>query len=154
MAVILMLSQGVPMLLAGDEFGRTQQGNNNAYCHDNPISWLDWTLREKNRDLLRFFRLLIALRKTHPVFRRSDFFPDLPHEIHHPIKWQSTKPGITDWSESAQSLAFLLDGQGAETHPDKDFFVMLNGDPAEVGRFTAPNPRSKSRWRKIIDTEF
>jgi glycogen operon protein len=152
MAVILMLSQGVPMVLAGDEFGRTQKGNNNAYCHDTPLTWIDWSLKEKNSDLFRFFRLLIALRKNHPVFRRSDFFPDLPHELHHPIRWQSTQPDSSDWSDSAKSLAFLLDGQGAEGKPDNDFFVMLNGDPEKVERFTAPNSRSNRRWRKIIDT--
>jgi glycogen operon protein len=152
LAVILMLSQGAPMLLAGDEFGRTQGGNNNAYCHDSPLSWVDWSMKEKNKDLFRFFRLLIALRKNHPIFRRSDFFPDLPHELHHPIKWQSTQPDTSDWSESANSLAFLLDGQGAEGKPDNDFFVMLNGHPSKMEGFTAPNPRRNRRWRKIIDT--
>jgi isoamylase len=152
MAIILMLSQGVPMVLAGDEFGRTQEGNNNAYCHDNPLSWIDWSLKEKNSDLFRFFRLLIALRKKHPVFRRSDFFPDQPHELHHPIRWQSSQPDTSDWSASAKSLAFLLDGHGAEGKPDNDFFVMLNGHHAKTERFTAPNPRSNGRWRKIIDT--
>ena len=150
--VILMLSQGVPMVLAGDEFGRTQKGNNNAYCHDNPLSWIDWDLKEKNEDLFRFFHLLIALRKNHPVFRRSDFFPDQTHELHHPIKWQSTQPDTHDWSDTSKSLAFLLDGHGAEGNPDNDFFVMLNGHPSEIGIFTAPNPRKNRRWRKIIDT--
>jgi glycogen operon protein len=152
MAVILMLSQGVPMVLAGDEFGRTQKGNNNAYCHDSTLSWIDWSLKERNSDLFRFFRLLIGLRKKHPVFRRSDFFPDLPHELHHPIRWQAAQPGSSNWSESARSLAFLLDGQGAEGRPDNDFFIMLNGHPANVERFSAPEARSRNRWRKIIDT--
>ena len=150
--VILMLSQGVPMLLAGDEFGRTQAGNNNAYCHDSALSWLDWDMKEKNSDLFRFFRLLIALRKKHPVFRRSDFFPDEPHEFHHPIKWQSAKPGLQDWSASARSLAFFLDGNGAEGLPDNDFFVMLNGHPSQTAAFTAPSPGKNRQWRKIIDT--
>jgi glycogen operon protein len=152
LAVILMLSQGVPMVLAGDEFGRTQRGNNNAYCHDSPLTWIDWSQKEKNYDLFRFFCLLIALRKKHPVFRRSDFFPDLPHELHHPIKWQSSQPGTSDWSSDAKSLAFLLDGLGAEGRPDNDFFVMLNGHPSKMTRFTAPKPRNNSGWRKIIDT--
>jgi glycogen operon protein len=150
--VILMLSQGVPMILAGDEFGRSQNGNNNAYCHDSPLSWIDWSLKEKNRDLLRFFRLIIALRKNHPVFRRSDFFPDQPHELHHPIQWQSNRPGTQDWSDSAKSLAFLLDGHGAEGKPDNDFFVILNGHPTEKQIYTAPSPRKNRSWRKIIDT--
>ena len=152
LAVILMLSQGVPMILAGDEFARSQQGNNNAYCHDTVLSWIDWNLRERNRDLFRFFKLLIALRKNHPVFRRSDFFPDLPHELHHPIKWQAHKPGTQDWSASAKSLAFLLNGQGAEGKPDNDFFVILNGHPTAAEIFTAPAPGNNQQWRRIIDT--
>jgi glycogen operon protein len=152
LAVILMLSQGVPMLLAGDEFGRSQKGNNNAYCHDTVLNWIDWDLRETNKDLFRFFQLLIALRKKHPVFRRSDFFPDHTHELHHPIKWQSNQPGTQDWADSAKSLAFLLDGQGAEGTPDNDFFVIVNGHPSKVESFSAPNPRNNSRWRRIIDT--
>ena len=150
--VILMLSQGVPMILAGDEFGRTQKGNNNAYCHDNDLSWIDWNLKEKNKDLFRFIRLLIALRRNHPVFRRSDFFPDQTHELHHPIKWYFAQPDTHDWSDSSKSLAFHLDGHGAEGSPDNDFFVMLNGHPSETQIFTAPNPRKNRRWRKIIDT--
>ncbi|MFC1837194.1 glycogen debranching protein GlgX, partial [Thermodesulfobacteriota bacterium] len=124
--VILMLSQGAPMILAGDEFARSQNGNNNTYCHDSPLNWIDWDAKEKNSDLFRFFRLLIALRKNHPVFRRSDFFPDHTLELHHPIKWQSNRPDLLDWSESSKNLAFLLDGHGAEGKPDNDFFVMLN----------------------------
>ena len=69
----LFLSQGVPMLQAGDEFARTQQGNNNAYCQDNEISWIDWRLRERNRDLTEFVRLLAELRRTHEEFRRETF---------------------------------------------------------------------------------
>ena len=152
LAVILMLSQGVPMISAGDEFGRTQKGNNNAYCHDSPLTWIDWSFKEKNKDLFRFIRLLIALRKKHPVFRRSDFFPDQPHQLHHPIRWQAAEPNIMDWSVQARSLAFLLDGQGAEGKPDADFFVMLNGHPSRTEVFTTPKPRSRKIWRKIIDT--
>jgi glycogen operon protein len=152
LALILMLSQGVPMLLAGDEFGRTQKGNNNAYCHDTPLSWIDWDLKEKNKDLFRFFRLLIKLRRNHPVFRRTDFFPDLTHELHHPIKWQSCRPGDQVWNSSSQCLAFLLDGNGAEVEPDNDFFIMLNGSSAKVQTFDAPTPKRNRRWRKIVDT--
>jgi len=73
-AALLLLSQGVPMFVAGDEFRRTQQGNNNAYCQDNEISWVDWTLLEKHQDVFRFFRTMIAFRKAHPVLHRRHFF--------------------------------------------------------------------------------
>jgi glycogen operon protein len=75
----LMLSQGVPMIVAGDEFLRTQKGNNNAWCQDNEISWVDWTLAEKNSGFLRFVRELIHLRKRHPVLRRRRFFKGTFH---------------------------------------------------------------------------
>jgi isoamylase len=139
-AVILMLSQGVPMLLAGDEFGRSQHGNNNAYCHDTPLNWIDWSLKEKNNDLFRFFRLLIRFRRNHPVFRRTDFFPNQPQELLHPIRWQSLQPGKQDWSDTANCLAFMLDGNGAEGKPDNDFFIMLNGHREKAQLFDAPLP--------------
>ena len=72
--VTLLLSQGVPMLLHGDEMGRTQQGNNNAYCQDNELSWIDWSLVETNADLVDFTSKLTKLRDDHPVFRRRRFF--------------------------------------------------------------------------------
>ena len=78
----LFLSQGVPMLLAGDEMGRSQQGNNNAYCQDNEISWMNWALVEENRDLLRFVQGLIRLRKEHPIRRRRRFFSRSPNPRH------------------------------------------------------------------------
>ena len=70
----LMISQGVPMILGGDEFLRTQQGNNNAWCQDNALSWVDWTLPQRNADFLRFTRMMIALRQAHPALRRRTFF--------------------------------------------------------------------------------
>jgi glycogen operon protein len=153
LAVILMLSQGVPMILAGDEFGRSQQGNNNAYCHDNPISWIDWDLKKKNSDLFRFFRHLIGLRKKHPVFRRSDFFPEHGHDLFNEIRWQSSRPDQQDWSGSAKVLAFLLDGKiCSEEEQDNAFFVMLNGHQTEDCLFEAPTLNRNRRWKKIIDT--
>jgi glycogen operon protein len=153
LAVILMISQGVPMLLAGDEFGRTQHGNNNAYCHDNPTSWIDWDLKKKNSDLFRFFQMLIRLRKNHPVFRRTDFFPDHGHELFHEIRWQAYRPDQQDWSPSSQVLAFVLNGNGREAEEqDNDFFVMLNGHQTETGVFEAPQLSKSRRWKKIIDT--
>ncbi|MFH7325701.1 glycogen debranching protein GlgX [Desulfurivibrio sp. C05AmB] len=146
-AVILLLSQGVPMLLAGDEFGRSQQGNNNAYCQDNEISWLDWELAERNPDLVNFFRGLIALRKKYRLFRRESFFAAEPPPGQAEITWQALVPGRQDWSAEARVLAFQL--HGGEGEPD--FFVMLNSAPA-ARVFTVPPPPSGRRWRKLIDT--
>jgi glycogen operon protein len=155
MATILLLSQGVPMLVAGDEFGRSQQGNNNAWCQDNPISWVDWSLAQKNGQQLRFFRKLIALRKTHPIFRREDFFlhtqdpADHAHSLE--ILWQSLEPGQQDWSNECRTLAFLLNGASLEPEDD-DFFIMLNGHPEHAVRFTVPSPTRNRCWVRVIDT--
>ena len=159
MAAILLLSQGMPMLTAGDEFGRSQRGNNNAWCQDNPASWLDWSLATINGDLLRFFQLCIALRKKHPVFRREDFFlhhdpvsgPNLQPEI----TWQYLQPGQQNWSSGCHGLAYLLHGMQAGVRRDDDFFVMLNGNREETLHFTPPEiPDSGGArsWLQIIDT--
>lgn len=159
MAVILFLSQGVPMLVAGDEFGRSQGGNNNAWCQDNETSWLDWRLLKKNHGQYRFFRELIALRRAHPVFRRHDFFaPPHPENdpLHlHEIIWQSLEPGREDWSEGCQTLAFILNGSVLPEEEDDDFLVMLNGHREQKVTFTVPAPPDPHRtriWRKIINT--
>ncbi|MCF6291085.1 MAG: glycogen debranching protein GlgX [Desulfobacterales bacterium] len=152
LALILFISQGVPMLVAGDEFGRTQQGNNNAYCQDNPVSWLDWTLVEKNKDLLRFFRMLIALRKKHPLFRRDTFFPAAGKSSSDPIRWQAERPDVQDWSPAARALAFYLSGATRGQGTDDDFFVMLNGSRHAPRSFIPHPPRHKRTWRRIIDT--
>jgi glycogen operon protein len=158
MAVILFLSQGVPMLVAGDEFGRSQQGNNNAWCQDNEISWIDWRLAEKNKDLLRFFKKLIQLRRDHPIFRRVDFFtvnnsgePPQLQEIH----WLGLKPDEQDWSYDCHTLAFLLKGCELPGRGDCNFLIMLNGHREQAATFTVPtpgSPQSPSIWKKIIDT--
>ncbi|MEW6428957.1 MAG: glycogen debranching protein GlgX [Thermodesulfobacteriota bacterium] len=147
-AVILMLSQGVPMLVAGDEFGRSQGGNNNAYCQDNETGWVDWRLVDRNRGLLRFFRLLIALRLRHPVFRRRQFFDTAGGEPE--ILWQSAE-GRPDWSGECRTLAFLLSGQRHGVRHDDDFFVMVSGE-RRSRNFVVPEPPAGRRWRKIIDT--
>ena len=145
-AVILLLSQGVPMLSAGDELGRSQQGNNNAYCQDNAISWLNWELAEDNADLLRFFRLLIALRKEYPIFRRAGFFRSDAGDGQPEISWQGLTPGRQDWAPEARCLGFRLHGDDGP-----DFLVLLNsaGGPR---RFILPAPLPKRHWRRLIDT--
>jgi glycogen operon protein len=159
MAVILLLSQGVPMLTAGDEFGRSQNGNNNAWCQDNPTSWLDWSLVEKNADLLSFFRKCIHLRKKYTVFRREDFFKDIKRTADGAdimeILWQSVEPGRQDWSPECRTLAFLLDGRGARGEREDDFFIMLNGNRERDVTFHLPEVPVRDRkrfWCKIIDT--
>ncbi|WP_136795618.1 glycogen debranching protein GlgX [Desulfosediminicola ganghwensis] len=158
MLTILMFSQGVPMICAGDEFAKTQSGNNNAWCQDNPISWLDWQLMEHNRDLLRFFQLCIALRRNHPVFRRENFFattdsstPNVPEEI----EWQYLTPGEQNWSADCHGLGVLIHGKRQHLSRDDDFFIMMNGNIEKKLHFIPPDvpPNNNNRsWSKIIDT--
>ncbi len=149
----LMLSQGVPMLLAGDEFKRTQKGNNNAYCQDNPISWINWEYAESNRSFLDFVKRLIQFRKDHPVFRRGHFFQgkDLNNNGLQDIKWMDEHLNHPDWDKgSKHSIAFSLDGSLIET-PDNDFFVIFNaGNKDKWQKIPAP-PENKA-WYQAINT--
>ncbi|MFI5184627.1 MAG: glycogen debranching protein GlgX [Vicinamibacteria bacterium] len=147
LATLLLLSQGVPMILAGDEMGRTQTGNNNAYCHDNPLGWLDWRLEEANADLVRFFRLLIRFRKTHPSLRRRFFFED---EIGPPpVAWHGVKRGQPDWGHESRCLAMhLLGGKS-----DDDLYLAANAywEPQE---FELPTLPAGKAWRRSVDTSL
>lgn len=139
------------MFTAGDELGRTQRGNNNAYCQDNEISWLNWHMTKENSNLLRFFRYLIALRKNHPVFRRDDFFPGPDAPGLKAITWQSGRPGRQDWSATEKTLTFFLNGRGS-TPPDDDFFVVLNSHRHTAESFIPPALQDNRQWLRIIDT--
>jgi glycogen operon protein len=151
----LMLSQGVPMLLCGDEFLRTQKGNNNAWCQDNTVSWVDWGLADKNGDFLRFTSMLIALRKRHPGLRRSSFFRgtgpgrDLPSDI----IWHGTEPFQADFTPGSRTLAFCLDGSQSDRASDSDFYVACNGWRETIGFRIPPSPTARP-WRRVIDTSL
>jgi len=123
-AAILLLSRGVPMFAAGDEIRRTQKGNNNAYCQDNEISWFDWTLVNKNAQLLRFWRNMIRFRKMHPALRRAEFFDGSVNERGlKDVSWHGTKLNHPGWDDtSARALAMTLAGFNG----DPDLHVMLN----------------------------
>ncbi|NLZ16365.1 MAG: glycogen debranching protein GlgX [Desulfobulbaceae bacterium] len=156
-AVILLLSHGVPMLAAGDEFGRSQGGNNNAWSQDNSTSWIDWSLADKNKDLLRFFSMLIRLRRNHRIFRRTTFYQqegESKYQTASPdICWYGQNDRKPDWSSESRTLAFLLKGTSVPLTPEDDFFVMLNGSTNTPAVFTVPAPPDKERrWVRIIDT--
>lgn len=155
--VTLMLSQGVPMLLAGDELKKTQQGNNNAYCQDNEISWINWAYAGKNRSFLDFTIRLIQFRKDHPVFRRGHFFQgkDLDNNGLHDIKWFDNNLNHPDWhDEKKRCLAFFMDGSSRGTGakiPDNDFFVIFNAGNKSVVQKIPPPPEGKA-WFLAINT--
>jgi isoamylase len=156
--VTLFCSQGVPMMSAGDEIGRTQGGNNNAYCQDNEVSWVDWSRAAAERDLLAFTERLARLRREHPVFRRRRFF--LPGDIQWltPSGAEMTEP---DWQAGyAKSVAVLLDGTAiSEPDPrgdpvtDNKFLLLFNAG-AEPIDFTLPEPRLGGEWEIVIDTTY
>ncbi len=163
MATIL-LSQGVPMLLAGDEIGRTQGGNNNAYCQDNEISWVDWTPELMDRNTFGFVRQLIALHKEHPVFRRRKFFQGRKikgAEIKD-IVWLRPDGGeMTDeeWNQDfARCLGVALSGaaidevneRGQRVH-DENFLLLMNAHFEEIP-FVLPAPPLGAGWIALIDT--
>ncbi len=144
--LLLFLSQGVPMITAGDEFGRSQAGNNNSWCQDNATSWVDWTLCKKNSGLLRFFRKCILLRKTYPIFRRRNFFQNSSDAE---IIWHSLQPDKEDWSGGCHTLAFTL--KGGEYEPD--FLILLNGQRVGDVEFNLPRPsQKKGGWACMVDT--
>jgi glycogen operon protein len=146
-AAILMLARGVPMLVAGDEVRRTQKGNNNAYCQDNETSWFDWGLTEKNRSLLRFWRLLIAARQK---FRAGGpgYFTGQVNERGLPdVAWHGTQLNKPGWNDpNARCLAYTRGGFG----PQPDLHAVLNmyWDALD---FEVPIVPGR-RWRRLVDT--
>jgi isoamylase len=160
----LLLSQGVPMLLAGDELGHTQQGNNNAYCQDNELTWLDWQLNEEDQQFLDFVRELIRLRRLHRVFRRRSFFQDraIRGEAVRDIVWldpSGTQMSDEQWRESfARSLGVFLSGRGLQEQNergqiivDSDFVIFVNAHHEAVEFHLPPQP-DDARWLLRLDT--
>lgn len=161
---LLLLSQGVPMLCGGDEIGRTQHGNNNAYCQDNEISWHDWKLDMAKRDLLSFVRNLIAFRKRHPVLRRRRFFQGrrLRGSEVKDLSWfrpDGKEMTDEDWNAGyVKSLALRLAGDAiSETDEkgrpivDDTILVLLNAHHEPLA-FTLPAHKRGVRWRPVFDT--
>ena len=152
----LMVSLGTPMILGGDEYGRTQNGNNNAYCQDNEISWYDWSLLEKNAGLYRYVKEIIAFRLRHPGFMRPEFFTGRGGDYRAipDISWFIDTGAVPDWEKLGPYLALRLDGSRAETladRDDNDFYIMFNS-AVEIHAFTLPPPPIKKEWLRVVDT--
>ncbi|MFA5018139.1 MAG: glycogen debranching protein GlgX [Methylobacter sp.] len=160
----LLFSQGVPMLVAGDEMGRTQQGNNNAYCQDNAISWLNWELKPQDKDLLEFTQRIIGLRKEHPLFRRRYFFQG------HPIRGSEVKDLVwlnpdgsemsdEDWNQPFSrclGVHFIgdslieTDGRGRRLI-DNNLLLLINAHHEDIA-FTLPEFDEHYYWDVLLDT--
>jgi glycogen operon protein len=152
----LMVSLGTPMILGGDEFGRTQRGNNNAYCQDNEISWYDWGLLEKNHGLFRFVKEIIAFRLRHLGFMRPEFYTgkDGSYNSAPDITWFDENGETPDWEHLEHCLAFRLDGSKAEIladRDDSDFFIMFNSSKEQTS-FKVPPALGGKKWFRVIDT--
>jgi glycogen operon protein len=152
----LLCSQGVPMIVAGDECGRTQHGNNNAYCQDNEISWFDWRLPKTNEDLLRFTQAAIQFRRSQPTVRREHFLtgkPITPGGLPD-VSWYSALGVAVNWHGHDLSLICLLKAPGPDQDPTgigRDVLFLFNAC-ASVREFILPAVAKATRWRLFIDT--
>lgn len=160
----LFFSQGVPMLVAGDEMGRTQNGNNNAYCQDNEISWVNWNISAADREFLAFVQRVIALRRAHPVFRRRNFFQG--HDIHgsgtkdiHWLKPDGSEMNDDEWAHDfARCLGVYLGGDAIQEHDrqghairDDNFLLLFNSHHDPIP-FFLPVLNEGCEWQSILDT--
>jgi len=138
--VTLFMARGVPMLLGGDEFRRSQIGNNNAYCQDNATSWFDWSLVSQNADFVRFVKEMILLRRRFPVLSSARFYR--PDEI----DWFNPEGHAPDWGNDL-ALGGLI-----HSHDDGQKLCLLANPLAESRVFRIPEPPKGRRWRRLVDT--
>ena len=152
---LLFLSQGVPMLSMGDEIGRTQLGNNNAYCHDEEWNWLDWSTDNGGGDLKRFVSLLTELRRNHSQLHRSEYFTGEDRGLsgYPDISWHGVKVNEPDWGTGSRSLAFMIAGDPTSSHgSDGDFIYAVFNMWHEPLTFALPSLPPGMHWRRVIDT--
>ena len=159
----MLLSQGTPMLVAGDEFGRTQHGNNNAYCQDNEISWLDWTIPDWGLEQANLVRQLTRIRQQYPILHRSRFFTGQELPTLRGVKdvtWirsDGTEMTLSDWSNAQNKfLGMLIDGRAQptgikQTGSDVTVLTVLNADHRAI-RFTLPECTNGKGWELVLDT--
>jgi isoamylase len=154
---ILMVSQGVPMILSGDEVGVTKSGNNNTYCHDNELNWLDWSLLDKNADIYYFAQRITRFRRAHPVLRSRTHFQhrDYVNSGYPDISFHGTQAWHADFSASSRCLAFMLDGAHAKsgTIEDDTVYVAMNSywDALYYELPALPNGRN---WYLAVNTDM
>jgi glycogen operon protein len=156
MLATLFLSQGVPMLLMGDECRRTQGGNNNAYCQDNELSWFDWTLVRKYEELWRFCRELILFRRSEPTVRQRTFLRGLPHQPNElsDVSWYGDSGAPIDWGNDDEGIICVLMAPprtDAMKFTARNIMILIHNGAAER-EFTVPSEVRHLSWRFFIDT--
>ncbi|HKE15219.1 MAG TPA: glycogen debranching protein GlgX [Kofleriaceae bacterium] len=152
----LILSAGTPMILGGDEMLRTQRGNNNAYCQDNEISWVDWSLVERNADMVEFARRLIALPRRYPILQRRRFLigDDLDDNGIPDVSWFGPDLGRPDWENpELRTLGILLDG-GEEASPGGNYFLYSFANAGHEARAFQLPAAPEQRWWRLLDTSL
>lgn len=152
---MLMVSQGVPMIYMGDEVGRTQNGNNNTYCHDSALNWLDWALVDSNADLLQFVSHCVKFRLAHPALRNRDHFRnrDDVGSGYADITWHGTQAWNADWSDGSRTLAFMLCGKHAKGGRTQDDYIYVALNMYwDALPFEPPQLPSGMQWRVSVNT--
>ena len=144
---ILLTSQGTPMILMGDEIGRTQRGNNNAYCQDNDSSWFDWNGLNQNAELLLFVNKLICFIQCHDIFQQERLLNTADDPVHPGITWHGVGLGRPDWGDDSHTLAFTL----RDPRHEERMHVMLNAFWEDLV-FELPECVDNKKWRLIVDT--
>lgn len=152
----LLVSLGTPMLLMGDEIRRSQMGNNNAYCQDNELSWMDWSFADKNAEVLRFVRKLVAFRRKHAAFMRPDFLTGKGHTSRGipDITWFGPDGKPADWAQAGHFIAYRLMGARESIladRDDSDFYLIFNASSRDVTVTVCPPPDGMA-WYRAIDT--
>jgi isoamylase len=155
-ACALLFSAGTPMILGGDEFLRTQSGNNNTYCQDNPLNWFDWRLAERNAGMREFFKKAIAMTRRYPILQRRKFLlgTDLDNDQVPDITWFDNRLDRPDWNNPMiRTLSLMLDGSEEESESgDYLIFLILNADPY-LRHIRLPAMEGK-RWHRVLDTSL
>jgi len=154
----LLVSLGTPMLLMGDEIRRTQKGNNNAYCQDNEISWMNWDDRRRHEEVFRFVREMIRFRSCHKAFQRPEFLTGRVESSHSApdITWYDENGLAPDWSKMDQFIAYRLVGSHASVLTDCDdcdYFILFNASVRDI-TVTVPPPLAGKKWYRAIDTSY
>ncbi len=150
---LLLLSRGVPMLLAGDEFRNSQDGNNNAYCQDNPISWLNWDNKAHYRDVYEFYRIMIKLRRNHPVLRKKGYYTDTNSSGYPELSFHSMKAWELNMWEPFLVFGFMYAEPEADFGTDQDYFIYcgVNGH-WEDHELELPKLPEGMTWHKLVYT--